>query len=83
MIVQVGGANLKMEVDTGAAISILHLCKRTSTDQRATTISIHYQGHTAELEVVIVAGTGPCLLGLEWLQKIYPLAQPCIVNFGR
>ena len=93
--VQASGANLEMEVDTGAASSVIsdatfqqlwpkgqgpplyptgkRLCTYTREPLKvrgATTVSVHYQGQTAELELVVVAGAGPSLLGRDWLQKI-------------
>ena len=93
--VQASGINLEMEVDTGAASSIIsaatyrqlwpkdqapplrptekRLCTYTRVSlevKGAITVSVHYQGQTAELELVVVAGAGPSLLGQDWLWEI-------------
>ena len=49
------------------------LCTYTKEALRvkgAIAVTAHYEGQTAEVELVVVAGTGPSLLGQDWLQKI-------------
>ena len=84
----VNGANLEMEVDTGAACSVISamtyqeswpkdqapplystkkkLCTYTGEPLQIKgdiTVRACYQAQTAELELLVVAGTGPSLLG--------------------
>ena len=91
----VNGANLEMEVDTGAACSVISamtyqeswpkdqapplystkkkLCTYTGEPLQikgAITVRACYQAETAELELLVVAGTGPSLLGRDWLRTI-------------
>ena len=93
--VQVNGTHLEVEVETGAACSIISaatynqlwpknqaqplfptkkgLCTYTRDSlhvKGAIAVTVHYQGQTTVLELVVVAATGPSLLGRDWLQKI-------------
>ena len=90
---QVAGQPLTMEVDTGAAVSILSesvflkkfpegklestsMVLRTYTGETMKVLgvfpaSVRYQQQDpCDLELVIVAGDGPCLLGRNWLEEI-------------
>ena len=90
---QVAGQPLTMEVDTGAAVSILSesvflkkfperklesasMVLRTYTGETMKVLgvfpaSVRYQQQDpCDLELVIVAGDGPCLLGRSWLEEI-------------
>ena len=89
----VSGATLEMEVDTGAASSIISLATyyrlwsrdqaaplRNSTKRLCTytkeplkvviTVTVQYINQTAELDLVVVAGTATSLLGRDWLRVI-------------
>ena len=44
--------------------------KKSLQVKGAIAVPAHYQGQTAELELVVVAGAGPSLLGQDWLQTI-------------
>uniref|UniRef100_A0A8C2FFT4 Gypsy retrotransposon integrase-like protein 1 n=2 Tax=Cyprinus carpio TaxID=7962 RepID=A0A8C2FFT4_CYPCA len=93
--IQVNGASLKMEIDTGASASIISeetygklwindqtpaLCEssiklRTYTGEiipvmGAVKVNIAYGSQTAEARLLVVKGTGPSLLGRDWLSKI-------------
>ena len=46
------------------------LCTYTKEALQVKGATAHYEGQTAEVELVVVAGTGPSLLGRDWLQKI-------------
>ncbi len=93
--IQVNGASLKMEIDTGASASIISeetygklwsndqtpaLCEspiklRTYTGEiipirGAVNVNIAYGNQVAEARLLVVKGTGPSLLGRDWLSKI-------------
>ena len=93
--VQINGVDLTMEIDTGAAVSLisestytqlwpdggnpeLHqapISLRTYTGEELallgkTTITVTQGGKQAELELFVVKGRGPSLLGRDWLSKI-------------
>ena len=90
---QVAGQVLTMEVDTGAAVSILPetVYRKKFPQGRlhpSTVVLKTYTGETmkvvgtfsaqvqykeqgpCELDLYVVAGSGPCLLGRSWLRKI-------------
>lgn len=92
VMVEYAGTPLEMEVDTGAAVSIIsehqfkqnlaHL-KLTKPSVRLTTYTgekiasigeviaeVKYQDQAATLPLRVVKGTGPNLIGRDWLQKI-------------
>ena len=72
-----------MEVDTGAALSLtcklppaekaLHTCTYTGEELQLVgeaVVWVQYQNQQEDLNLVIVKGDGPSLLGRDWLQKI-------------
>ena len=90
--VQVNQSTIEMEVDTGAALSLVNedTFSKISTDCHlkptkitlktyigeilrllgATEVDVQYQSHQAKLPLLVVQGTGPDLLGRNWLQSI-------------
>ena len=87
--VRIGDSPLIMEVDTGAAVSIISqqeykskfsqykLCKsdiilKTYTSEMMKvvgeiTVYVNYQDQEVELDLVVIEGGGPALLGRNWL----------------
>ena len=91
--VLVNSTPLCLEVDTGAAITIIskntyhHTLSdtpplkpssrilRTYTGEQLNVLGVlkvnmQYQSQTANLELTVVEGSGPCLLGRDWLQVL-------------
>ena len=93
--VVVNGASLDMEVDTGAALSLIsaatysqlwppgcapQLSKpsvrlRTYTGEELklvgeAVVQVQYQTQQEDLNLIVVEGNGPSLLGRDWLQKV-------------
>ena len=93
--VQINGVDLTMEIDTGAAVSLisestytqlrpdggnpeLHQAPirlRTCTGEELallgkTAVTVTQSDQQAELELFVVKGRGPSLLGRDWLSKI-------------
>ena len=95
--VKLDGADLMMEVDTGAVASVIseetyrqlwttprrpklkpsdvHL--RTYTGERIEvkgqiTVEAKYGGSTQLLDILVVGGKGPSLMGRDWLHKLKP-----------
>ena len=88
----VDGKSLTMELDTGAAITIVSekqykdlfshlplkesqvLLKTYSGEQLPVvgdvTVRVQYEQQTQEMELTVVAGEGPSLLGRNWLQHL-------------
>ena len=91
----VEGVPLEMEVDTGAALSLISAATyeqlwptgnapqlrkpsirlRTYTGEELqlvgeAAVQVQYQNQQEDLNLVVVKGNGPSLLGRDWLQKI-------------
>ena len=93
-MVTANGVELKMEVDTGASVSIiseytykklwthnmppleettLKMCTYTGETLQvhgAITVDVTYSDHPDTLALLVVEGTGPSLMGRDWLTKI-------------
>ena len=94
-MLEVNGVPLGMEVDTGAALSLISAATyaqlwpagnspqlrkpsirlRTYTGEELqlvgeAVVRVQYQNQQEELNLVVVKGSGPSLLGRDWLQKI-------------
>ena len=93
VLIQVAGQVLTMEVDTGAAVSILSetvfrgkfpqvqlkpssVMLRTYTGEAMKVMGVfsarvrYKEQDPCELDLYVVAGSGPCLLGRSWLERI-------------
>ena len=92
--VKVNGANLKIEVDTGASLSLISeatyrnlwqsnrpqlqptekvLSTYTSVSLEvlgSLSMLVKYGGQKSQLEMLVIAGSGPSLLGCDWLLAI-------------
>ncbi|KAL2088270.1 hypothetical protein ACEWY4_015169 [Coilia grayii] len=90
--VSVNGARLKMEVDTGAAVSVISesLYKRRFRSLKLSpancvlktysqeslklmgkfTAKVKCKEHTKKLEVLVVKGKGPALMGRDWISQL-------------
>ena len=93
--VVVAGTTLSMEVDTGAAVTLIskntyekswpqdeapqlqdaHLNLRTYTGEKlpilgSASVTVEYKGQREELRLLVVEGSGPSLLGRDWLGKL-------------
>ena len=93
--VQINGAELLMEVDTGASLTLISKStfdklwdaqeapnlQSTTSKLRTYTgesievlgvanVNVSFQQQTQELQLLVVAGDGPSLLGRDWLSKI-------------
>ena len=97
--VAIEGQAVKMELDTGAAVSILpfqmyrekfshvplqksHTKLKTYTGEKVLprgeiTVKVEKDGATGELSLLVCDGSGPPLLGRNWLSQI-PLEWGCI-----
>ncbi len=89
------GADLEMEIDTGASLSLIsektyhqlwkketapplqhtEINLRTYTGEKleiagTINVTVKINGQTAELNLVVVKGGGPSLLGVDWLEKL-------------
>ena len=94
VLVQVAGQVLTMEVDTGAAVSIIPetvfrtkfprgklqpsaVMLKTYTGEAMKVVGMfsarvqYKKQDPCELDMYVVAGSGPCLLGRSWLNKIH------------
>ena len=91
-MLKVNGKELRMEIDTGASVSIiseetLRECfedipiEDTSSTLRTYTgeimptmgtahVEVEYEGQQERLPLLVVAGSGPTLLGRNWLRKL-------------
>ena len=95
--VKLDGADLMMEVDTGAVASVISeetyrqlwttprrpklklsdVYLRTYTGERIEvkgqiTVEAKYGGSTQRLDILVVGGKGPSLMGRDWLHKLKP-----------
>jgi len=92
VVIEINGAAVKMEVDTGAAVTIMSqktqealfpsaaLCKptvnlRTYTSEPIVvlgqmTVDVKYERYVGTRTLFVVKGSGPCLLGRDWLRDI-------------
>ena len=93
--VRVGGQDIRMEIDTGAAVSLLcekewqrlkssnnHKLLKDGVPQLRTytrevirplgrvIVDVEHAGQSASLSAIIVPGTGPNLLGRDWLADL-------------
>ena len=92
--VKVNQVDLRMEVDTGAVVSVIRKSTysrlwseknlplqsssttlRTYTGERievwgAAAVMVEYLGQKEQLELLVVSGSGPSLLGRDWLLKL-------------
>jgi len=92
--VQINGAQLPMEVNTGASLTLISksscgMCKQchpfnpltansglilekyTGTGMGIANVAVSFQEQNHSLQLLIVAGDGPSLLGHDWLSKIH------------
>ena len=97
VVVTVDNATLEMEVDTGAAASVISketydrlwrrptkstlkpssMLLRTYTGERLTicgmiSLDVKYKDRKARLDLLVVAGDGPSLMGRDWLGELIP-----------
>ena len=80
---EVNGVPLWMELDTGASVSLVStqvwqtaLALKTYTGERLeldrqVMVKVKYQDQEENLPLLVVKGTGPLLLGRNWLQAIW------------
>ena len=99
----VNGTELSMEIDTGAAVSVIsegtfksvwpgsskpRLVRsmvelRTYSGQKLrvlgkTVVNVSFNNSSAELELIVVAGDGPTLLGRDWLTTLEIDVSSCV-----
>eukprot|EP00731_Ephydatia_muelleri_P013136 Em0007g446a len=103
--VKLDGADLMMEVDTGAVASVISeetyrqlwttprrpklkpsdVYLRTYTGERIQvkgqiTVEAKYGGSTQLLDILVVGGKGPSLMGRDWLHKLKPNLSVCYMG---
>ncbi|KAL5500663.1 hypothetical protein EMCRGX_G012257 [Ephydatia muelleri] len=74
--VKLDGADLMMEVDTGAVASVI---KRIQVKGQIT-VEAKYGGSTQLLDILVVGGKGPSLMGRDWLHKLKPNLSVCYMG---
>ena len=92
VVVEINGQLIPMEIDTGAAVSVMSqeswearfaeltleqpsLCLRTYTAEKMavlgeTSVVVRYGKYKGTHKLYVVEGTGPTLLGRDWLRSI-------------
>eukprot|EP00731_Ephydatia_muelleri_P003665 Em0001g3665a len=103
--VKLDGADLMMEIDTGAVVSVISeetyrqlwttprrpklkpsdVYLRTYTGERIQvkgqiTVEAKYGGSTQLLDILVVGGKGPSLMGRDWLHKLKPNLSVCYMG---